>query len=333
MVYSNPLIAEIDLLLIFEGGYVCIELKRRALEALKDSLKYFVNSLAQQPVFYLCDEERDVSRGRYPNPFLISQKNSDFLNKLKKDKEGIRSYMDIVVRGREKLFSLDNFLRLLLVYGSPNVCKGIFDSAFFRTLFNEFQLIKIRHSQICKVKLLNRVDDTSFPAQSSSESNTTEHIDRVVVVIAPLNNEFLQKEVAQAINSHAKELLVKEVIFLCTNRSEKDAEEVKNKLKLDARARIEIVNVEKEQSKNIEMAWVNSIFKLCERPCVILFVGEIPKGVLVEIAKVLEFKKPRPKLAVLTWRPQLNIDKLMQDLEQLGDVRETEEVKLNVVEL
>jgi len=334
MVYSNPLIAEIDLLLIFEGGYVCAELKKEPSKALKDSLKYFVNGLAQQPVFYLYDKGRGLGEERYPNPFLISQENSALLNELKGEgREKIRSYMDLVIRERKKLFSLDNFLRLLLVYGSPSVCKGIFNSTFFQKLSKEFQLINTRYSQICKVKLLNHVDDISPSAQTGSESSTTEHIDRIVVVIASLNNEFLRQEAAKAISSYAEKLSSKEVILLCTSQSKPDAEGVKGKLKPNIQVQAKIEAVKGEQSKSIEMAWINSISELCERPCVILFVGEVPKGLLVEIAKMLEFKRPKPKLAVLTWRPRLDsIDKLMQGLE-LGDLTETERVELDVVEL
>jgi hypothetical protein len=335
MVYSSPNIAEIDLLLIFEGGYVCVELKRKKTsKALKDPLKYFVNGLAQQPVFYVYDEGMSPSEERIPNPFLLSQENSDFLNELKgESREKIRSYMALVIRERKKLFSLDNFLRLLLVYGSPSVCKGIFNSTFFRKLSKEFQLVKTRYSQICKVKLLNHVDDISPSAQTGSESSTTKHINRIVMVIASLNNKFLWQKVAEAISSYAKNLSAKEVILSCTGRSKPDAEEVQKRLEHNIQVQAKIEIVEGEQSENIERAWVNSISKLCECPCVILFVGEVPKGVLVEIAKMLQSKRPKPNLAVLTWRPQLDsIDKLMQGLE-LGDVTETERVELDVVEL
>jgi hypothetical protein len=325
MVYANPRVAEIDLLLIFEGGYVCVELKKKSSEATHDSLKYFVNGLAQQPVFYASKNYEKKFDGDLSPPFLISQK--ELLDKL--GVENLRSYMELVIEGREKMFSLDNFLRLLLVYGSPNVCRCILDSKFFRKLSDEFQLVKIRRSQIKKAKSLASEED-ALPSSRSASENAVECSERIVAVVGMLENEFLRQKVAQAIGKCAKKSSTRDVILLCTERSKEDAGELKERLDSCVQTKTEIVG--EKQGENIEMAWVNKIFKLCEGSCTILCIGEIPKGVLVGIAERLNSNEPMPKLAVLTWKPQLDLNGLMKKLEE-GDVETEKMEELHVVEL
>jgi hypothetical protein len=323
MVYANPLIAEIDLLLILEGGYICIELKKKSSEVPQDSLKYFVNGLAQQPVFYTSKDYGKKFDGDVSSPLLMPQK--ELLDEL--EMENLRSHMELVTEGRKKMFSLDNFLRLLLVYGSPNVCESILDSKFFQKLSDEFQLVRIRRSQIKKAKSLASEDD-ALPSSRSAPENAVACSERIVAVVGMLENEFLRQKVARAIGEYAKSS-TKEVILLCTERSKNDAEEVKKKLDSCVQTKTEIV--EGKGGKNIETIWVDRIFELCEGACTILCIGEIPKGVVVGIAERLNSKEPKPKLAAVTWKPQLNLNKLIERLKE-GDV-ETEKMELHVVEL
>lgn len=331
MVYSNPRIAEVDLLLIFEGGYVCVELKKKASKAPEDSLKYFVNGLAQQPVFYVYSERENFGGIQYPAPSLIPRKGLDFLDGLIGGEGDLRSYMHLVKEERGKLFSLDNFLRLLLIYGSPSVCKSILSSTFLSKLANEFQLVNIRRLQINKVKFLDRVvaDNALSSVQTVSENNATKYVDKLIAVITILRNKTLQQRVAKAISDFVKPS-TREVILLCTGESKKDAEEVKKMLDPSVQARIEVIEI--KQDENVEEAWASGILKLCEHTCMILFVGEVPKGVLVKIVEMCESKEPKPRLAVLAWKPQLDLERLMQGL-KVGDVMEVEKVELNVIEL
>jgi len=335
MVYSNPLIAEVDLLLMFEGGYACVELKREAPDAPRDSLKYFVNGLAQQPVFYAHPEFKgDFGGMQYPTPFLTSL--SKLLSKLVGEDP---CCVNSMVEERRKLFSLDNFLRLLLIYGSPNACKGILDHDFLSRLANEFQLVRTRFLQIHKVKLLRREDDIARPAQIASKDNVTQQVTKVIVMTPILNNEILRQRVAEAVCDYVLKISAKSVIFVCTTRSRGDAKELTDKVKPEVESKIQaevgMEVVEERQGEGVEKAWADKALKLCEdscTTCVMLFVGEVPKGVLVKVAEALESEKSKIKLAVMTWMPHLNLEKLMHDLRE-GDVREAEKVGLGVVDL
>ncbi|MCC6050971.1 MAG: hypothetical protein LM580_09705, partial [Thermofilum sp.] len=164
MVYSNPRIAEVDLLVIFEGGYACIELKRHASRAAEDSLKYFIIGLAQQPVFYAHGgSQGELGTVHHPTPFLVLWEK--LRQQLVGDESQLSSYVESVAEGRKELFSLDNFLRLLLVYGSPSICEALLSSPFLSRLSKKFQLVETRYSQICAVKLIPCKSDPPHQAQ------------------------------------------------------------------------------------------------------------------------------------------------------------------------
>jgi hypothetical protein len=118
-------------LVIFRGGYMCVELKRRASAAPADSLKYFISGLAQQPVLYVFREsEERPGNIQHPTPFLVPW--TDFLGELIGDKECFYKHVERLAEERKRLFSLDNFLRLLLVYGSTRCLRRLAGVPCFR---------------------------------------------------------------------------------------------------------------------------------------------------------------------------------------------------------
>jgi hypothetical protein len=331
MVYSNPRIAEVDLLVIFEGGYACVELKRRASNAAEDSLKYFVIGLAQQPVFYAHGgSQGELGTVHHPTPFLVPWEK--LRQQLVGDESQLRSYVKSVAEGRGELFSLDNFLRLLLVYGSPSVCKALLSSTFLSKLSEKFQLVKTRFSQICAVKLIPCKSDSQHQVQGASGDRASERLEKIVTVIPTLNSEVYQKLVAKAIELYASSASAREVILTCTRRSERDALGILKVLEESGRVQARKEVVEGERGKDLEEAWAEKILELCETSCAVLFVGEVPKGVLTKFAESFARRERKPKLTALVWKSQLDPESVVGCL-RAGDLTKTEEVTLGVVEL
>jgi hypothetical protein len=152
-------------------------------------------------------------------------------------------------------------------------------------------------------------------------------------VIPTLNSEVYQKKVAEAIKCYADRVSAREVILTCTRRSEKDALGILNKM-LEKSGRVQARKevVEDGKGKGLEEAWAERILELCETSCVALFVGEVPKGVLTKFAESFASGERKPKLAVLVWKPALDPERVIGCL-RAGDLTETEEVVLDVVEL
>jgi hypothetical protein len=155
------------------------------------------------------------------------------------------------------------------------------------------------------------------------------------VMTPTLGSDILLEKVASAISNYAKETSVGEVVLVCTNLSERDALELGCKLRKrvpEENFRVEVKNAEKEGSSgDLETAWVAKAFELCQGSCVVLLVGEDPKGVLVKISEELERGAQGLKLAVLAWMPRLDLEMFKKTLEE-GDIW-SEEVELGVVEL
>jgi hypothetical protein len=238
-----------------------------------------------------------------------------------------------VAEGRGELFSLDNFLRLLLVYGSPSVCKALLSSTFLSKLSEKFQLIKTRFSQICAVKLIPCESDSQPQARDASGGPAPERVEKIVAVIPTLNSEVYQKLVAEAIECYADRISAREVILTCTRRSERDALGILEMLEKSGRVQARKEVVEGGKGKGLEEAWAERILELCETSCAVLFVGEVPKGVLTKFAESFARGERKPKLAVLVWKPKLDPERVIGCL-KAGDLTETEkEVVLNVVEL
>ena len=317
--------------MIFEGGYACVELKRRASNAAEDSLKYFVAGLAQQPVFYAHGgSQSELGTVHHPTPFLVPWEK--LRQQLVGDESQLRSYVESVAEGRGELFSLDNFLRLLLVYGSPSVCEALLSSPFLSKLSEKFQLVKTRFSQTCAVKLIPCKSDSQRQAQGASGDRAPERVERIVAVIPTLNSEVYQKLVAEAIERYASSASAREVILTCTRRSERDALGILEVLEKSGRVQAYKKVVEGERGKDLEESWVERIFELCETSCAVLFVGEVPKGVLTKSAESFARRERKPKLAALVWKPKLKPESVVECL-RAGDLTKTEEVTLGVVEL
>jgi hypothetical protein len=331
MVYSNPRIAEVDLLVIFEGGYACIELKRHASRAAEDSLKYFIIGLAQQPVFYAHGgSQGELGTVHHPTPFLVAWE--ELRQQLVGDESQLSSYVESVAEGRKELFSLDNFLRLLLVYGSPSICEALLSSPFLSRLSKKFQLVETRYSQICAVKLIPCKSDPPHQAQGASGGLAPERVEKIVAVIPTLNSEVYQKLVAKAIERYASSASAREVILTCTRRSERDALGILEVLEKSGRVQARKEVVEGERGKDLEEAWAERILELCETSCAVLFVGEVPKGVLTKFAESFARRERKPKLTALVWKSQLDPESVVECL-RAGDLTKTEEVTLGVVGL
>jgi len=162
MVYVNPQTIEVDLLLVLNGGYICIELKDNPAKAHEDSLKYFINALAPQPVIYMSKKplEKGESQVQLPNPLLIPPDNELILkNQLLSELEKWRQKVGEFEEERRDFFSLDNFLCMLLLYASPMVCKEVLEKV---PPFDEKKLsplIRRRISLVMRAKGLNFSDE------------------------------------------------------------------------------------------------------------------------------------------------------------------------------
>jgi hypothetical protein len=330
MVYSNPLIAEIDLLLIYEGGFVCVELKRKASDVAADSFKFFVNGLAPQPVFYVYSEASHLSL-HYMKPFTASWDQLRDLvgDMLRVDEQAIRE--------RERLFSLDNFLRILLIFGSPGISDAVSHVKFLKVLSEASPLVKKRFLQIKAVRgmKLDKKISEQRPLREGAEpvSKKTGNVDRFVAVIPTIRNKHLLKKIAGALKeyvsqSSSEDLTDKgvETTLLCTKKSEEDAKMLTKELE-GGRITVRIVPVEESTAEDLEDAWVKKLRENCRDNCVVLFVGEVPKGVITKIAELAEGLK----VAVVMWRPRIDIEKMKTILREGGDMP-IEEVRLDVVE-
>jgi hypothetical protein len=310
MVYSNPRIAEIDILLLLRGGYVCVELKEGPQRAPEDSLKFFQNGLGSQAVLYISKkplERGEASNVGVLNPLVIARDNFS-IDKLNEWMEHSTEFY----KKRREFFSIDNFLCALLMYGSPAVCSLLFpdkkdpDSI---APFDEFEgldsFIKYRISLIKLVKgLAENIHESYFDKASGNEDEDLSG-EKLVILIPTLSPSFLRGKLVDSI----KELKGKfsEIVLLCTERSSNHCEELQCKLKGEfLRVEKEIVKLEEWGSKAVEEAAEGGV---------ILLIGEVPKNVLIGL--VNEVYSRNIKLASLLWRPEFYVERFSNDLSEI----------------
>jgi hypothetical protein len=241
------------------------------------------------------------------------------------------------IRERERLFSLDNFLRILLIFGSPGISDAVSHVKFLKVLSEASPLVKKRFLQIKAVRgmKLDKKISEQRPLREGAEpvSKKTGNVDRFVAVIPTIHNKHLLKKIAGALKeyvsqSSSEDLTDKgvETTLLCTKKSEEDAKMLTKELE-GGRITVRIVPVEESTAEDLEDAWVKKLRENCRDNCVVLFVGEVPKGVITKIAELAEGLK----VAVVMWRPRIDIEKMKTILREGGDMP-IEEVRLDVVE-
>ncbi len=342
-VYANPSILEIDLLLIFEGGYACVELKERPSRAVYDSLKFYVNGLASQPILYAAalgkPEERrslrsEMGKQGVANPLIVNW--FGICRRIAKliSRRGIETLMN----ERHKLFSLDNFLCAMLIYGSPRVCRALV--ADLKWLGERFELVDLRLKLLEAAKGLEGAKEGLGALMGSDEDSEPQRgLAKLVVMAATLSSDELRRRAARALADYVTKSGAGEVLVLCTNKSLEDAKVVcdgcSDHLRDRVRLSLELVQAKGEE---LEEKWAKRAVKLAGSDMsAIVLVGELPKGVLISLLERLKRARNKPKLAVLMWRARLSSE-FAQELQDVlncmrSEVKGREEVKLEVVEL
>jgi hypothetical protein len=334
IVYTNPRIAEIDILLLLNGGYICIELKKDPQESPKDSLKFFSDGLGSQAVLYISSKPLGpevISGVGILNPLIISRDNFAF-EKLKKWRE----YLTKFCAERHKFFSIDNFLCTLILYGSPEICnlllseKGDSDSIVPFDRPRELNdLIRHRISLIKCVKGL-----TAHPPSENYIDKIVEN-DKIesakggkLVVLIPLISPSLLNKAAESIKNLRE---FAEIVLLCTDKSFDNCKMMERELMKKGLENLETDSVKIEE-------WSSRAVEEASGGGTILLVGEIPKNVLIELVnKIHEKGGGSIELASLLWRPVLKSE-FKEELEKVIEGKECdfglrEDVKLVSVRL
>jgi|GEM_PF-4695642 len=344
MVYSNPRIAEIDILLLLNGGYVCIELKEEPQSSPIDSLKFFQNGLGSQAVLYMSKKSLghgEASNVAVLNPLIITRE--DFIS------EKLKEWVDNLPKFRKKrreFFSIDNFLCALLLYGSPGICNLLLPSKResykgpdlvvpFDRSEDLDDFIKYRISLIKLVKGLTR-DTHEGRFNETAEGEVGDLKSKKLVILIPTLSPSFLKEVVRSIELIIEEMRSKteleglpEVVLLCTERSSDYCKKLQCKLGEGlSKIKSEVARLEEWSSKAVEEASGGGT---------ILLIGEVPKRILIELVdKIYEKRDESIKLASLLWRPSHPENE--NDLKEFikgnkYDFKSREEIELVLVEL
>jgi hypothetical protein len=333
MVYANPKVVEVDLLLVFNGGYACLELKKKPSDAHRDSLKFFVNGLAPQPVVYV--SKRSIRKGEselgISNPLVIPHGEISFkeclLDKLREWREKFDGFFE----ERRELFSIDNFLCMLLLYASPKICRLLLDEVLSDEEKNLSPLIKRRISLIKRAKGLD--NSTGLEEIPAGEKEKSEGMEKLVVLVPTIKSEVLINKIAEALGG----LRAGEVVLLCTKQSAKECCEIIGMIKDKIKSiKCEIVEGDLEES------WSSKAVEEASNKSVIVTAAEIPKGVLLKLVEKLADEKKSVKLASLLPRPVKkgdflkSLSSLISALEGRGEcceIGEREEIKLECINI
>jgi len=201
MVYSYPQVLEIDLLVTFKGGMIAIELERSGLKnAIQKSLKYFVNGLARYPVVYCyksIEDSNSLSSEGISAPIIVGELrlgDQDFFN--------IQIH-NIKEKERAEIFSIDNFLCSLLIYGAPIICEKLLTDIFMKHVVESSNLIQQRIKVINEVKRLKinfeskHERNISSKIRNSSYDSTSSDARTIIIFIPKLENEGLRAHIAK----------------------------------------------------------------------------------------------------------------------------------------
>jgi hypothetical protein len=343
MVYSYPQVLEIDLLITFRGGIVAIELERNGLKnAIQKSLKYFVNGLARYPVVYCyksIEDSKYLSREGISPPVIVGDLklgDQDLFEMFLKDYMQIH---DIKEKERAEIFSIDNFLCSLLIYGAPIICEKLLTDIFMKHVIESSNLIQQRIKVINEVKRLKinfeskHGRNISSKIRNSSYDSTSSDARTIIIFIPKLENEKLRARIADHLKELFKNPSVEKVRILYTERSCEHAIEI-----------ISRVGEEEHIGRGVELKFikveVNSIStKIGElvdkepqkKDVMVLIVGEFPKR---ELLKLVEIIRPHTiECKLLMWRPkQKSLDEVIKNIRECS-LGEVERLELRAVSL
>jgi len=151
MIYSNPTIVEIDVLLMLRGGLVAIEE-----ESGSPSVEDFIEIIGKQfskgggalPILY-SPEGKEMANLKTANIYPFDRKN---LNQILKEEKEFKPFDREGLKGKDRsdLFSLDNFLCALLLFGSPAISHRL--AKWIRRTFRDFELVRRRCEILEEVK-------------------------------------------------------------------------------------------------------------------------------------------------------------------------------------
>ncbi|MCL7390193.1 MAG: hypothetical protein LZ173_09755 [Thaumarchaeota archaeon] len=343
IVYSYPQVLEIDLLITFRGGIVAIELERNGLKnAIQKSLKYFVNGLARYPVVYCyksIEDSKYLSSEGISAPIIVGDLklgDQDFFEMFLKDYMQIH---DIKEKERAEIFSIDNFLCSLLIYGAPIICEKLLTDIFMKHVIESSNLIQQRIKVINEVKRLKinfeskHGRNISSKIRNSSYDSTSSDARTIIIFIPKLENEKLRARIADHLKELFKNPSVEKVRILYTERSCEHAIEI-----------ISRVGEEEHIGRGVELKFikveVNSIStKIRElvdkepqkKDVMVLIVGEFPKR---ELLKLVEIIRPHTiECKLLMWRPkQKSLHEVIKNIRECS-LGEVERLELRAVSL
>lgn len=364
IVYSYPKILEIDFLVVFKGGLLSIEIerKRKLKDAVAKSLKYFVNGACRIPTIYLIDDSiandgtPKLSEISLSTPSLVDKskiskifKCSEFRELLKKSRDCIFNKM---IHERKQLFTINNFIRTLLIYGSPLICRILLDrNGILKHVIDSFGLVQMNVELIQQAKLLKggdvniekyckEVDNQYKECKSEEDSALT--IKSMIVIVPILGSKYFHKRLKEFIErSDVREILLslEKLVFVYTYESRGDAERIISIIKdcfKEKSSTIEEKIVKREEiAETVKNLAVNQL----PRDVCVLIIGEIPKR---ELLKLLDLPQHNVRIQTVTWRPSICEEALREHITTILDEdsirdgscnREIEKVELYAVEI
>jgi len=341
MVYSYPQVLEIDFLVAFRGGILLIELERELKNIARKSLKYFTNGLTRYPVIYIhrSMDDESLSNQNTSAPVVTGNlilEGRDFFETPPID---IMQIHNIKEEERAEVFSVDNFLCSLLMYGAPNICERLLTDVFIKHVIEFSNLIQQRVKVINEVKRLKINFEGKYRRdrcgriRSSRHNSTAINARAIVTFIPKLENEGLRTRIANCLKNFFLNPSLKEVIILHTEKSCEHARDIVSRIKggegIGRDVRLEFIKVDVSSISTKIRELVDKEF---QRDAIILIVGEFPKR---ELLKLIEVARSHSiECRSLIWRPkQEPLGKVIKNMQEKRSLEGVEDLELRAVPL
>lgn len=346
MVYSHPVVLEIDFLAIFKGALLSIEIEKNLGEIPRKSLKYFVNGACRHPVLYSSGTISSIKSGKLwtqetniSTPTLVSYSVIRCWLKQFLDLENYK-YNNIKWKlERNKLFVIDNFMCSLLLYGSPSICNILLkNNNILRHVTDSFELAKFRASLIKKVKLLEDLDCGEVASHEKVPNSASMHqaVDKnqpvrsLILVIPIVRSKFFYAELKRFMKRddvHNLLSSLEKLVFVYTEDSREDASTIISVFRENLGDKVQLDKMEVKRfeiAKTVRDLAVNHLPK----EVLILFIGEVPKRELVKLMDL----PPTIRFGTLTWRAIVHENAFEKFIEELGGGG-VEEIRLCMVQI
>jgi len=333
MVYSYPQVLEVDLLVLFKGGILSIELEKESIKRLaRKSLKYFINGLTRYPViyFYPSIDNTSLSDVDVSNPVVMDYsmlKNKGILNVLLGP--NIQQIWAVKEAERSKIFAIDNFLCSLLLYGAPAICENLFTDTFMKHIQSStLALHRVRIIKETKrLRSLRGWENSNVTNQLMNNSGDLQ-VRSMITFIPRLENENLRKQIAKSLKNLIREKpFLAEITVLYTEKSREHAEEIINELKTNLDTGITLTGIEVDRD-SIAARIKELIISKLDKDIMLLIIGEFPKRELLRLVGIIKSRPIECKL--LTWRPKIQktFEEVIRDIERKCSLVVVEKLEL-----